>query len=107
MRYPLPSRVLGDYQGKKYRRYQVVLEQSGLDRNYWHQDAVVPVIAESPIEACHLIKNEFAPLVNHPTEITCAGPKGGTRHLFIGYEGLIWAKMCQETPDYTQMVLAL
>lgn len=103
MKYPLPKR-LGVYQGKTFSRYSVVLTQSGLDRELWSREGIVEVVAESPKAACWLVKDEFAPLVNHPTEIECAGPKGGLSHLFIGWESMIWAKMCA-TPKGEQLML--
>jgi len=103
--HPLPH-PLGTYRGKKYSRYSVVLRQSGLNRTLWQHERVAEVIAESPKAACWFIKDEFAPLVDYPTEIECAGPKGGIAHLFIGYDALIWAKMCAPKPDWAQLTLA-
>lgn len=102
--HPLP-RLLGEYRGKKYSRYLVVLSQSGLGRDFWQHEYVAAVVAESPKVACWLIKDEFAPLVEHPTEIECAGPKGDIAHLFIDYETMIWAKMCAGNESVYQLEL--
>lgn len=89
------AKLVGTYKGRKYYRFQVRLTQSGLDRDFWITQALVPVVAESAAAACNLVRDEIAPLVNHPTEIECLGPQGGLTSRFIGYDSLIWAKMCR------------
>ena len=93
------------YFGKKYYRFNVRLKQSGLARDYWERSQTVQVIAPTPSASCNLVKDEFAPVVEHPTEIECLGPKGGITSRFIGYESLIWAKMSEERGDWKQLKL--
>ena len=103
---PLPHKLLNKYFGKQYYRFQVVLTQSGLGRTYWEHKVALPIIAATPAEACNAIKDEFAASFENPTEIECAGPKGGVTHRFVGYESLIWAKMCADNPDKDQLTFA-
>lgn len=104
LRFPIP---LSKYRGKRYYKFQVRLKQSGLNRTLWERSETVPIIASSPAEACNAIKDEFAPKVDHPTEIECLGIKGGITARFIGYEGLIWGQMCAVRPDYKQLTLSI
>lgn len=97
MPYPLSS-----YFGKRYYRFMVQLKQSGIS---WEHSETVEVIAPSASAACNLVKDEFAPLVERPTEIECLGPKGGSTGRFIGYESLIAAKMFAERGDWEQLKL--
>jgi hypothetical protein len=66
-----------------------------------------PVIACRPTDACNLILDEVAPLVNDPTEIECLGIKGGTTYRWIGYDSLIAAKMFQVRPQGEQLCLKM
>jgi hypothetical protein len=102
LRFPIP---LSPYRGKKYYKFQVRVQQSGLDRTLWSRGIMFPVIASLPTEACNLIRDEVAPLVNDPTEIECLGIKGGVTHRWIGYESLIAAKMFQTLPEGKQLCL--
>jgi hypothetical protein len=102
LHFPIP---LSRYQGKRYFKFTVHVKQSGLDRQLWERNCEFPVIAQSAAEACNLIRDEVAPLVNDPTEIECAGMKGGVTHRWIGYESLIAAKMFSCRPDFTQLSL--
>lgn len=100
----LPTPLL-PYFGKKYYRFTVRATQSGLARELWERKTEFQVIAPSPSAACNLVKDEIAALVNDPTEIECAGPKGGVTHRWIGYDSLVWAKMCVERGDWEQLKL--
>ena len=95
------------YFGKQYYRFHVRVTQSGLDRELWSRHAIVPVISHSPVAAVRLVREEFAPLVNDPTEFECLGPKGGVTHRYVGYEGLIMARMWGVSSDYEQLKLQL
>jgi hypothetical protein len=107
MRTPLPPAYpLSRYFGKRYYRFQVRVTQSGVHRTYWEFSQSVPVIASSAPEACRLIKDEIAAKVDQPTEIECAGVKGGITSRFIGYESLIWARMCAGDTENNQLVFA-
>jgi hypothetical protein len=99
--------LLGTYKGKKYSRYTVHVRQSGLNRTYWERHGDLEIIARSPAEACNAIKDEIAPRVDDPTEFFCAGPKGGVTSRFVGWESLIWAKMCAQRSELVQTVLKL
>jgi hypothetical protein len=100
----LPWPLLPD-KGKNYFRFNVRLKQSGLARDYWERAQVVEVVAPTPSSACNLVRDEFAPLVESPTEIECLGPKGGITHRFIGFEGIIAAQMWAVRGDWEQMKL--
>ena len=101
LRFPIP---LSSYRGKRYYKFQVRVQQSGLDHI---RGILFPVIASSPADACNLIRDEVASLVNDPTEIECLGIKGGTTHRWIGYESLIAAKMFQTRPKGEQLCLKI
>jgi hypothetical protein len=100
LRFPIP---LSKYRGKRYFKFTVRVQQSGLDRELWKRAVEFPVISASAAEACNLIRDEVAPLVNDPTEIECLGIKGGATHRWIGYESLIAAKMFQCQPAFAQL----
>ena len=101
LRFPIP---LSPYRGKRYYKFQVRVQQSGLDHI---RGILFPVIAPSPADACNLIRDEVAPLVIVPTEIECLGIKGGITHRWIGYESMIAAKMFQTRPEGEQLCLKL
>lgn len=102
LRFPTP---LLPYFGKRYYKFNVRLKQSGLSREYWERSQMVQIIAPTASAACNAIKDEFVSLVEHPTEIECLGPKGGTTSRFIGYEGMIWGQMCAVRGAWTQQKL--
>lgn len=101
----LPPTPLDRYRGKKYYRFQVRVTQSGLNRTLWEKRADVPVISNSATKAVNLVRDELAPFLDYPAEFECMGPGGGVAHRFVGYESLVWAKMCRVNPDETQLVL--
>jgi hypothetical protein len=98
---------LGKYKGEAYYRFTVRLTQSGLGRDFWEHQIEADIIAPSAIAACNAIRDEFAPLVEHPTEFECAGPAGGVTPRFVGYEPMIAAQMFACRPDWKQLNLGL
>jgi len=101
-----PAYPLLAYRGKKYFRFQVRATQSGVNRSFWKHAITVPVIAPSPAAACGFIRDEIAPKIEHPTEIECAGVRGGVTHRFIGYDSLISAKMWAGRKTHKQLEFA-
>ena len=88
-----PHKHASKYRGKTVYTFHVTVRQSGVHRQYWQNQATVPVIATSPADACNLIREEIAARVTHPTEIETAGPKGGVTSRFIGWESLMGARL--------------
>jgi hypothetical protein len=95
---------LGKYRGKKYYRFTVYFEQSGIG---WNISRPMAIIASSAIEACNAIRNEFAHTLEYPAEFICCGPAGGRVDRFVGWESMIWAKMVSTIRGQEQIPLPL
>lgn len=101
---PIPAvPCLDTYRGKRYYKFTVVTETSGL---FWSKKRVFsPVIAESPVAAIELVREEVFKEVAknpdklHPMEFLTWGVKGGLTHRFSGWESMVGgALMHRVTP---------
>ena len=80
------ARLLGKLNGSRVFLFRVLIRQSNCRTE---KSQVVDVIAKSSTDAVNLVRDEVIKVVEHPTEIECAGPQGGRVHRFIGWETMI------------------
>lgn len=91
---PIPAvPCLDTYKGRRYYRFTVVTQTSGL---FWSRKRVFsPVIAESAVAAIELVRDEIFreaaknPEKLHPVEFFTWGVKGGVTHRFSGWESMV------------------
>lgn len=101
------ARRLGRVQGRNAYRFVVIVSQSYLDYTLVEDRLHVEIIATSAAEACNTILAEFAPMVEKPTTFETRGTKGGVTRRWVGWDGLIGAKMWRGHPDHDQLELRL
>lgn len=95
---PIPAvPCLNEYKGKRYFKFHVVVQGSGL---FWvKRQTFGPIIAASASDAIEVVREEIfktmarKPDLMRPLEFFTWGVKGGVTHRFSGWESTVGGAM--------------